>query len=113
MHDTLTWRMTLSRAQRQGLATPGSSLGGGWRLRGSAHTRIGSREAIFYDEDFEAKATPFPSSDRRAQPIAQLLFSLPDRLCQQIPCKALLLGKGLKVVEWTEQLLRTRGLLCS
>lgn len=53
------------RAQRQALATPGSALGG-WKPRGSQHARIGSREAIFYDDDAGAKATPFPSSDRWA-----------------------------------------------
>lgn len=55
----------LNRAQRQAMGTPGSALGG-WKPRGSSHARIGSREAIFYDDDAEAKATPFPSTDRWA-----------------------------------------------
>ena len=50
-----------------GQATPGSALGG-WRARagGNAHTRMASRESIFYDDDAEPKATPLSKAGRCA-----------------------------------------------
>ncbi|CAL5224103.1 g6734 [Coccomyxa viridis] len=42
-----------------------SGTSSGWKpRRGGAHTRIGSRESVFYDEDAEVKAAPMPTGDR-------------------------------------------------
>ena len=41
----------------------------GWKpRRGGAHTRMGSRESVFYDDDAEVKAAPMPSGDRCVSP---------------------------------------------
>ena len=60
----------------------------GWKpRRGGAHTRVSSRESVFYDDDAEIRAAPMPSGDKCAFDIPwcfRALCSSSARLCMDV-----------------------------